>query len=112
MAPSNVSVIRVEDTSIDVKWDDLNLPPAVSAIFQGYKVFIRPAGSAEVNITTVNELVNFVTVQGLEPLVTYNISLTGYTLSGVGKESESISVTTTLGNTLFKGVKSQNLIPI
>ncbi|KAJ7378582.1 hypothetical protein OS493_022571, partial [Desmophyllum pertusum] len=64
-------------------------------VFQGFKVFIRLAGSAEVNITTINEIVNTATLHGLEPLATYSISVAAYTLAAVGKESESIVVNTT-----------------
>ena len=103
VAPTNVSVFLVEDTSIHIRWDNLSLPPSISAIFQGYKVFIRPAGSADVIVTTVNDLVNFVTIEGLEPLVTYSLTVAGYTQSGVGRESESLSVTTTLGRVISLG---------
>ncbi|PFX18451.1 Fibroleukin, partial [Stylophora pistillata] len=98
VAPTNISVLRVEDTSIHIRWNSLSLPPSISAIFQGYKVFIRSVGRADVIVTTVtvNDLVNFVTIKGLESLVTYNLTVAGYTLSGVGRESESFSVTTPL----------------
>jgi len=68
-----------------------------SEIFQGYKVFVRRAGSSEVNIITINACVTFASLLGLKSLVTYNISVAVYTFAGVGKESEMISVTTTLG---------------
>ena len=99
----------VEDTSIHIRWDNLSLPPSISAIFQGYKVFIRPEGSADVIVTTVNDLVNFVTIEGLEPLVTYNLTVAGYTQSGVGRESESLSVTTTLGRVISLGLRCARL---
>ena len=99
----------VEDTSIHIRWDNLSLPPSISAIFQGYKVFIRPAGSADVIVTTVNDLVNFVTIEGLKPLVTYSLTVAGYTQSGVGRESESLSVTTTLGRVISLGLRCARL---
>ena len=99
----------MEDTSIHIRWDNLSLPPSISAIFQGYKVFIRPAGSADVIVTTVNDLANFVTIEGLEPLVTYNLTVAGYTQSGVGRESESLSVTTTLGRVISMGLRCARL---
>jgi len=68
-----------------------------SEIFQGYKVFFRRAGSSEVNTITINARVTFASLAGLKSLVTYNISVAVYTFAGVGKESEMITVTTTLG---------------
>ena len=85
------------DTGIDIAWQDPSLSPTQWEVFQGYKVLIRPVGSAEVNIITINALQNFASITELKSLGTYDISVAAYTIAGVGKESETITVTTTLG---------------
>lgn len=65
-------------------------------------VYLRRAGTTQINVTQVNEVVNSLTIPGLEPLVTYEVSLAAYTLTGVGKKSESIAVNTTFGKVFFK----------
>ena len=94
-APLNLRTTRVSDTSIDIAWDEPSLPPEIGDIFQGYEVYIGQAGSAQDGVTIINEKVNFVTLPGLEPWVTYDISVAAYTLAGAGKESEILAVTTT-----------------
>ena len=47
---------------------------------------------------------NFLTLSGLEPLVTYEMSIAAYTLTGVGKKSDIISVNTTFGKVVFFSV--------
>lgn len=101
-APANVRKTSVSDTSIDIAWDDPSLPSEIWDIFQGYEVYIRQAGSAQVKVTIINEHVNSVTLPGLEPWVTYNISVAAYNLAGAGKESEIIVVTTTFGKSILK----------
>ena len=85
------------DTGIDIAWQDPSLSPTQWEVFQGYKVLIRPAGSAEVNIITINAAQNFAYITELKSLATYDILVAAYTMAGVGKESETITVTTTLG---------------
>ena len=85
------------DTGIDVTWQDPILSPTQWEVFQGFKVLIRPAGSAKVNIITINALQNFASITELKSLGTYEISVAAYTIAGVGKQSETITVTTTLG---------------
>ena len=85
------------DTGIDVAWQDPSLSPTQWEVFQGYKVLIRPEGSAKVNIITINAAQNFAYITELKPLGTYDISVAAYTIAGVGKQSETITVTTTLG---------------
>ena len=85
------------DTGIDIAWQDPSLSPTQWEVFQGFKVLIKPAGSAEVNIVTINAVQNFAYITELKSLGTYNISVAAYTIAGVGKESETITVTTTLG---------------
>jgi len=87
----------VTDTSIDVVWQDPSLSPTQWEVFQGYKVLIRPAGSVEVNIITINAVQNFAYITELKSLATYDISVAAYTIAGVGKEGETITVTTNLG---------------
>ena len=102
VAPPNLHATSVFDSSIDIAWQDPSLSPILWEVFQGYKIFIRPLGSAEVNIVTINAQQNFATLPGLKSLVTYNISVAAYTFAGVGRQSESISVTTTLGKAACK----------
>ena len=85
------------DAGIDIAWQDPSLSLTQWEVFQGYKVLIRAAGSAEVNIITINVAQNFAYITELKSLATYNISVAAYTIAGVGKESETITVTTTLG---------------
>jgi len=94
-SPPNVSVASVSDTYIDITWDDPSLSPEIWNIFQGYVVYLRRAGTTQINVTQVNEVVNSLTIPGLEPLVTYEVSVAAYTLTGVGKKSESIAANTT-----------------
>ena len=42
-------------------------------------------------------------------MVTYNLTVAGYTQSGVGRESESLSVTTTLGRVISMGLRCARL---
>lgn len=109
-SPANVSVTSVGDTYIDITWDDPSLSPEIWDIFQGYEVYIRRSGTSQVNVTQINEPVNSVTLPGLEPLVAYEVSVAAYTLTGVGKESESIAVNTTFGKVVLKGILSQRLV--
>jgi len=101
-SPSNVSAASVSDTYIEITWDDPSLSPEVWNIFQGYEVYIRRAGTTKINVTQVNEPVNSATIPGLEPLVTYEVSVAAYTLTGVGRKSERIAVNTTFGKVVFK----------
>lgn len=101
-SPLNVSVASVSDTYIDIRWDDPSLSPEIWNIFQGYVVYLRRAGTTQINVTQVNEVVNSLTIPGLEPLITYEVSVAAYTLTGVGKKSESIAVNTTFGKVVFK----------
>ena len=103
-SPLNVSVASVSDTYIDITWDHPSLSPETWNIFQGYEVYLRRAGTTQINVSQVNEPVNFITLTGLEPLVTYEVSVAAYTLTGVGKKSDSIAVNTTFGKVVFKCV--------
>ena len=96
-APPSITATHIGDTSIAVAWNDPSLTSEVWDIFQGYVVYIGQAESDQYNVTIINEHRNFITLLGLEPLVTYNISVAAYTLAGVGKESDIIAVTTTFG---------------
>ena len=95
--PPNLHVTLVSDTSINIAWQDPNFSPTSRELFQGYKVFVRPAGSVLVNIITINAHQNFANLTGLKSLLAYNISVAVYTFAGVGKESDPITVSTTLG---------------
>ena len=73
---------------MNITWDHPSLSPEMWNIFQGYEVYISRAGITQINVTQVNEPVNYVLIPGLEPLVTYEVSVAAYTLTGVGKKSE------------------------
>ena len=96
-SPPNVGAASVSDTYMDISWDHPSLSPEIWNIFQGYEVYIRRAGTTQINVTQLNEPGNSVTIPGLEPLTTYEVSVAAYTLTGVGKKSESIAVNTTFG---------------
>ena len=103
-SPHNVAIASASDTYIDITWDDPSLSPEIWNIFQGYEIYIRRSGTTQINVTQVNEPVNFITLSGLEPLVTYEVSVAAYTLTGVGKKSDSIAVNTTFGKAVFKWI--------
>ena len=100
--PPYVSVASASDTYIDITWNDPSLSPEIWNLFQGYEVYIRRSGTTQINVTQLNEAVNFITLNGLKPLVTYEVSVAAYTLTGVGKKSASITVNTTFGKVVFK----------
>lgn len=87
---------------MNITWDHPSLSLEMWNIFQGYEVYISRAGITQINVTQVNEPVNYVLTPGLEPLVTYEVSVAAYTLTGVGKKSEVIAVNTTFGKVTFK----------
>lgn len=99
-APPNFRASQVSDTSIDLAWQHPELSSTMWEIFQGYKIFVRPAGSSGVHSITINAQKTVARLQGLKSLVTYDISIAAYTFAGVGKESEIICITTTLGKTV------------
>ena len=103
--PPNVIAASVSDTYINITWDHPSLSPEIWNIFQGYEVYIRRAGTTQINVTQVNEPVNSVTLTELEPLITYEVSVAAYTLTGVGKKSEAIAVNTTFGKVVFNRIQ-------
>ena len=92
-----MTATHIGDTSIAVAWNDPILTSETWDVFQGYVVYFGQAASDQFNVTIINEHRNFISLLGLEPLVTYNISVAAYTLAGVGKQSKIITVTTTFG---------------
>lgn len=90
---------------MNITWDHPSLSPEIWNIFQGYEVYIRRAGTTQIDVTQVNEPVKYVTIRGLEPLVAYEVSVAAYTLTGVGKKSETIAVKTTFGKAVFNWIQ-------
>ncbi len=90
-APQNVMATVISSTEIQVNWTDV---PEIdqNGIITEYEVMYEPLMTfgGQLNATIVNTTNLFITLNGLEEFVNYNISVRAYTSVGPGPYSAGI----------------------
>jgi len=93
--PTNVTLSVLSSTSILVSWNEVN-PIDQNGIVTVYEVFYQPLVdfNGQISSSFLNTSMMALTLTGLEMFVTYNISVSAYTIRGAGPNSPQQSATT------------------
>ncbi len=86
MAPTNVAVVRVNTTALNISWDPIPIETAQGFILQ-YLVAYQIQDGTNARSVLVDSTVNFVIINNLTPGGLYGATVAGITSVGEGPES-------------------------
>lgn len=99
-APSNVTAVSNDASSIDVTWGDVLLFDQNGGTIKGYIVFYKEISASK--YSSAASLKRNVTIKGLEAATQYEIRVLAYNTNGNGIASERIvTYTSEKGNLCF-----------
>lgn len=90
VAPSGVSLIRVNSTTLRVSWQQLSLDDARGFITNYTVTYMASASRRQLTMVTVSADESSAIIPGLPPTVRYGVSVRAWTSAGPGPMSDVV----------------------